>query len=405
MSLEWVPFVAAPAGAIVGATATWFASRPRLGVVIDRISISPSTYATFSPAVIDGDLQVAIEELPFQLPTISGVASPENTYVNYLVLLQQQFEEQRANFVVASKLSEEMRQLAAIEDFDRLITRYKSQQMNLYTWAEGRERQGSPVFKNSEPLGGSTGLKLALHEVEDGFVVQIPGTLNLAFLVNMERAPHVVEHSRKFAHRTARAFAAHDRQDLVDYFDGIRDAIDRTISTMDSIRTQLDKEMDRLARLEIDFLVSNTGRTGASIGPSAKADVFLKGYIPASEKDKGSAASDIFIPLTILSEDQASDRRTRARQLTRSDLRLEESNPIVIQPGETRRLVGVSSFRLEEVGDSSALRSAYSAAERMLSLTVTRFQQPSPLSFKKSPHKLITSGRTLFRDLRGRHNP
>jgi hypothetical protein len=404
MFSDWVPFVTTPVGAALGAGLAYVLDRSRLSVTIDRISISPSLYATSLPVNTNEDLVAAVERSPLPLLEMRDVSAPENTYVTYLELLRQRLVTHRKSADITSRAADMLRQAAAAEDFDKVVGRYKVQQESLWSFAEGEARRGRSIFsRTAVPEDESSREeKYRLHTVDDGYVVELPGTLNLVFTYNSKRPAHSQAVSKALAERIGKAFCHHIRQDLMDFFGAIRDGAEAAERSCAELEKAVDAELRRFARLEIDFLVSNSGRTGVSVGSDGCASVFLRGYaVTTKGAQTATVPQDVSIPLRVMAEQRAEDLTKAARHASVDDLLSDDTSPIVIQPGETVRLLGVSTELLVENPQAQAIGAAYSAAEREFVLRLVRFRQPPFYARRnRGSMRMITSRRSLFRDLR-----
>ncbi len=407
MPLEWIPFAAAPGGAIVGAGLTYALGRSRLTVTIDQIQIAPSPAATTLPVPVNVALQQALLEYPEALPRIKDLTAPEATYVVLLQSLLESTEDRARVLQNAEEAASTLRQHAAAEEFERLVAAYKFQHRTLWPWAAGEAMRGRSVLDgqklDSRPQEGSAPPAHPIFKVEQdqhhAWVVEFPpGVLSVAFEWDTSLPAPRWKAVEEVAYRASHALARHERQVLMEYFGGIRSYVIEARTKLEHIRQLVQTELENHARLQVAFLVSNTGRAGVSLASEAAATILLSGYAAGGPEQQ---QSDVSIPLTVIPATVASEITSKAGEMKRSDSRAEERSPIVLQAGETLRLIGVSEKLLAAYPACAALRAAYSAAERNLQLSLIQFRQPRPYRRRnRDSMRLLKSRRVLFRDLR-----
>jgi hypothetical protein len=394
-------------GALTGVLATALATRARVGVSIDRIGISPAAYATSAAVVVNRVLMARIDEIPLGEMAIHSVSVPESRYVSYLEDVVNAYADHITTFEYAIKVAEELRSLAVSESYDSLTQKYKQQQGMLWTWAEGHTRRGGSVYdtEQMEDLDIEHNTVYAGSPTESGgvWVVDLPGTINLVFAYKNVSNTSVMSALEALSLRTAKAFSRQRKTDLIKYFTVVKELMAANLETVKHVRREVVAERARFSRLEIEILVTNVGRTGMSIGPEAEAQIFLEGYrAPKDREGRTPTLRDIVVRLGVLT-DKAVDER-RAGVVVEDGLQrfydAANGSPILIQPGQSLRLVCVSNDRLPDLGEWSAMQAAYSAAERLISVRIAQFRRPRWFHATKSPYKILRSRKVLFRDLR-----
>lgn len=409
MFVEWMP-LAGPIGAVLGASATYWLTRSRMVVTVGHTSISPSDSASDLPVPSNLQLKQEVIASPHRLPILSDISVPERTYVWYLMELDQRLEREEASDETSLKSAEELRAHAAAEDFERLIETYKFTQQDLWAWAENEVRRGRTFFSLPWTPSDEEKELLSAHYFERpdedlervaGFVVDLPGAVNLGFHWSVKQPIQKNAASQALAERVVLAILRKKKSDLVEYFQGVRNAIAENLKDAKRLRQSIQQELEQFSRIQVDLLVSNPGRSGISLDYKAGIKIGLKNYPSGSvHREAGRISEDVIIEMTVVSEELAERAKKIAREGAVSAAKRGNAVPIVLQPGTTMRIVATSEKLLSSYLHGDALRSAYLGGERKMQVTLLRFRQPSFFQRRNDDTvSMVRSRKILFRNL------
>jgi len=406
MVADWVPLVSTPLGAGLGAFATYTLGRSRLALTIDRILVQPSRFANSAPVTVDGKLMQKISDAPGMPARFTDpVSSPERTYVTFLEMASRVLARNVQTSSAVEARAEELRKLADSSDWARLIETYKYHQLDFWSLAELVTARGGTVFHTPDPDDVDSSDDTQVYPwVEDGgdedMMVDLPGTKALGFPYRSAN-PARQTRARALARRTSRAFAYLRKSDLVAYFTAIRDHAQQASVSERALREEVLSELSHFNRLQVEFMLSNVGRSGVSIAADAAASVNLAGYV---HTPKGgvttTVTSDALIDLRVRRADAITTAEEAALLAKETSLGSDESVPVLLAAGETLRLVATSKDLIASQMDGEALTRAYGSAERHLRLVLGRFAPNSRLKPNGEALTRFDSGAVLFRDLR-----
>ncbi|WP_440697002.1 hypothetical protein [Clavibacter nebraskensis] len=371
------------------------------------MSIKPSEWANTLSIAVSDQLQQQLSASPWKYPKVPTDTVAESVYVNYLLLLRRELKAHQVTSVTLLEKLDALRAFAATEDFDKMIELYKVHQRAIYGWANAEARRGRVFFAEDTEVTDEQSQELLGMLIERGdaaaYIVNVPGTIDLVFDWDYDGGNVSVEAARALASRAVLAFTSQSKADLIQYFDGIRAAIINHSGPESKLAETVERELDQHARLQIDILVSNPGRSGVSLDATAAAVIGLKGYKykELNEGNVRSVESDVRLALSIVTESHAEYARSTSLEALSSRVEARTIQaPIVLQPGSTVRLIGTSRRLLRHYKNGAAVHNAYAGSERSVRIEVRRFRRP-PFFRRQNIDsvKHVKSRNVVFKDL------
>lgn len=407
MVADWVPIISAAMGAVVGAGTGYNLARPRITITVDRVLVQPSRFAHSEPIQVNASLLARLRESPWlDIAYADAVTSPERTYVTYLEMCRLALVRKTQVSTLYEDRAERFRSLAGAKDWGPLFNEYKLQQEGLWPTARQMVAFGGKVFQSNEASSGvDQDSADPVHPWVDDpehhiMVVDLEGSLVLGFPYG-EAHPAVGTKLKELACRVSLAFAHERAPELVAYFTAIRDHLKQLRGGQDKLLSDVEAELERFDRLQVEFLVSNVGRTGVSIAADGAAEVDMTGYVPDQAGAVPIPMSQVVrMPLRLRRADTVPAAEEEAANASYGKPASDEARPLMLSSGETLRLVATSEDLLRDMQLGEALLSAYKGGERELRLLLGRFAFSRIRRGNRSSLTRIQSGQVLFRDLR-----
>jgi hypothetical protein len=389
-------------GILVAGVGAWINDRyrrARPSVIPTSMRLSNDVIPAGSVVEPNSDLLATCSEHPFlDTPDLLGeVKVPEHLYVDYLIRTLTNVQELvRVQLPAITRRAQQLQMSLAAEDFEGVARAWCQADQQLWVYAEGgyiRDEYDlndagadryQTVAEAEEILGKASDHPEIGHNSNGTTWVRYPGFVRVLAFAPRDRAGRAGLASYALAERMAVAFACHKREDLVCVFNFLV-GIEREAPKLEALAQKIEDELNRLTRLSVTALISNTGGTPVSISRQVcKATLFVDGYPYSVSDDKSSAPrerrGELELELVLLDEEG------------------HRSPPLVVEPGATQTITAVYELPLteEDLSDGGTLheliRSLLNGSERRWQLEVDAVLQ-------RDAAKPITSRKIKFRDI------